>query len=293
MKTGFIIINYNDYDSTKKLIDNIKNYSVIDKIVVVDNHSTDDSKTRLKRLKIDKLKVIVNQENKGYSYAINIGAKALIDEYQDCNIIISNADISIEKEEDLKKLLSRLQKKNIGVVAPNVLEMGELNRGWKNPTPTLDSMMNLAYIHRFIRKKYIQYPESHYQKDTSVVDVVSGCFFLVRAKVLEEINFFDENVFLYYEENILAKKLEEKKLISIIDNTVTILHNHSVTIDKNLKKIKKYKIQRTSQYYYHTTYNHANVLEKILLKGTYFITKIILYGYYFLKDNIKKKEGNL
>jgi len=46
MKTGFIIINYNDFDSTKKLIDNIKNYSVIDKIIVVDNNSTDDSKTR-------------------------------------------------------------------------------------------------------------------------------------------------------------------------------------------------------------------------------------------------------
>ncbi|MBE6146882.1 MAG: glycosyltransferase family 2 protein [Firmicutes bacterium] len=289
MKTGFIIINYNDFDSTKKLIDNIKNYSVIDKIIVVDNNSTDDSKTRLKKIKLDKLQVIINKDNKGYSYAINVGVKALIKEYKECNIIVSNADISIEKEDDLKQLIKRLQKKNIGVVAPTILEMGELNRGWKNPTPFMDSLMNIAYIHRIIRKKYIHYKVDHYKNDTSIVEVVSGCFFLTKSKVLEEINFFDEQVFLYYEENILAKKLEEKKLISLIDNTVTILHNHSVTIDKNLKKIKKYTIQRKSQYYYHVTYNKANTLEKILLKSTYFITKFILYIYYFFKDILINK----
>ena len=36
MKTGIIIVNYNDFTSTEKLIHNIKNYRVIDKIVVVD-----------------------------------------------------------------------------------------------------------------------------------------------------------------------------------------------------------------------------------------------------------------
>ena len=39
MKTGYLIVNYNDYESTKKLIDNIKDYKSIDKILVVDNKS--------------------------------------------------------------------------------------------------------------------------------------------------------------------------------------------------------------------------------------------------------------
>ena len=42
-KLVFVIINYNDYETTKKLLDNIKDYKVIDKIYVVDNHSTDNS----------------------------------------------------------------------------------------------------------------------------------------------------------------------------------------------------------------------------------------------------------
>ena len=40
-KIGFIIVNYNDYLNTSKLLDNIKNYSAIDLIVVVDNNSND------------------------------------------------------------------------------------------------------------------------------------------------------------------------------------------------------------------------------------------------------------
>ena len=57
-KLVFIIINYNDYKTTKRLLDNIKDYKVIDKIYVVDNHSTDDSYENLKKLKIKRYEVI-------------------------------------------------------------------------------------------------------------------------------------------------------------------------------------------------------------------------------------------
>jgi len=287
MKTGMIIINYNDYNSTKKLIDNVREYKVIDRIIVVDNKSTDNSKINLKRLKIDKLKVIYNTENKGYSSAINIGCKALIEEFKECNIIISNADIIINKEDDLKELIKHLNKKDIGVVAPTILERGNLNHGWKNPTPFLEVLLNLPYIHRLIRKKYLYYKDEHYKNETSVVDVVSGCFFLIKSKVLEKINYFDENLFLYYEENVLSKKLEDINKKSIIVNNTMVVHNHSVTIDKNINKIKKYKIQKESQYYFEKNYNDANIIECFFLKVTSYITKLILYIYYFLRDLIK------
>ena len=49
-KLAMVIINYNDYDTTKKLIDNIKNYKVLDKIIIVDNASTDNSYNKIKKL---------------------------------------------------------------------------------------------------------------------------------------------------------------------------------------------------------------------------------------------------
>ena len=288
MKTGIIIVNYNDFTSTEKLINNIKDYRVIDKIVVVDNHSSDDSPQKLKKLKLPKLKVIINEENKGYSYAINTGAKYLIDEYKECNIIISNADVIIEKEEDIETLIKLLHRKNVGIVAPTILERGTKNRGWKNPTPKQEIVLNLAYIHRFFRKKYLYYDDDYYQGDFSIVDVLSGCFFLIQSKTLQAVNYLDDHVFLYYEENILAKKLQVKKKINLISNKVTNNHNHSVTIDKSLKRIKKYKAQKKSQYYFEVEYNNASSLERMLLKLTAWLSQIILSASYFIQDLLRK-----
>lgn len=288
MKTGIIIVNYNDFTSTEKLIHNIKNYRIIDKIVVVDNHSSDDSARKLKQLKLPKLKVIISEENKGYSYAINIGAKYLIEEYKECNIIISNADVIIDKEEDIEILIKLLHRKNVGIVAPTILERKTKNRGWKNPTPKQEIVLNLAYIHRFFRKKYLYYDEDYYQGDFSIVDVLSGCFFLIQSKTLQAVNYLDDHVFLYYEENILAKKLQVKKKINLVSNKVTIIHNHSVTIDKSLKRIKKYKAQKKSQYYFEVEYNNASWLERILLKLTAWLSQLILSISYFIQDLLRK-----
>lgn len=288
MKTGFIIVHYNDLESVTNLINNILNYQIVDKIIIVDNNSNNLIKEKLKELVSPKVELIENNINKGFAYAINIGCKKLIEEFGKCKLIISNADIIIDKESDIKNLLNLLDNNDIGIVAPQVFENGNINRGWKNPSPLIDSLMNIVYIHRFIRKKYVFYSEEHYKDKTSLVDVVSGCFFLTRSDVLEEINFLDESTFLYYEENILAKKVKNINKDIIVCNDIKIIHNHSVSIDKNLKKIKKLKIQKQSQYYFQKTYNHANILERILLKLTAFISRLILTVYYFFKDLVKK-----
>lgn len=289
MKNGMVIVNYNDYNSTETLISNIKSYHILDKIVVVDNHSTDDSIKKLKKLKVPNLKILEVKENKGYAYAINYGSKYLIKELGPCNLIISNPDIIISKEEDIVGLLALLKSKKVGTVGPTILEHESLNRGWKNPSPCLDACMNLPYIHRFIRKKLIKYPDKYYEKETSKVDVISGCFFCISSETLEKIDYLDENTFLYYEENILSKKLQKIGLSCIVSNHIIIIHNHSVTIDKNLNKLKKYKIQKESQYYFHTVYQQASMIEKILLKGTKVLGRIVLSIYYFVLDIRHKK----
>ena len=194
----------------------------------------------------------------------------------------------IDKEEDIEILIKLLHRKNVGIVAPTILERKTKNRGWKNPTPKQEIVLNLAYIHRFFRKKYLYYDEDYYQGDFSIVDVLSGCFFLIQSKTLQAVNYLDDHVFLYYEENILAKKLQVKKKINLVSNKVTIIHNHSVTIDKSLKRIKKYKAQKKSQYYFEVEYNNASWLERILLKLTAWLSQLILSISYFIQDLLRK-----
>lgn len=275
-KLGFVIVNYNDANTTIRLLNQIKDYKNIDQIIVVDNNSTDDSVKKLKKLKSKKIKIIENKENKGYASGLNTGAKYLIQTLGECNIIFSNSDIIIKNEKDLDTLSSDI-KGDISVSSPVIEEHNNLNRGWKKTTPLTESLLNLPYISRYFKKKKLYYKDNHYKEDISYVDVVSGCFFMVDSSALQEINYFDENTFLYYEELIFSKKLEEKNKKLIVDNRVHVIHDHSVTIDKNVKRINKYKILKASQRYYVKNYLKGNLLEMTLLYLTNKLSLFIIY----------------
>lgn len=275
-KIGFVIVNYNDAKTTIRLLNQLKQFKNIDKIIVVDNNSTDDSYTQLKKQEKGNISIIKTNENKGYASGMNTGAKYLIEKIGKCNIIFSNSDIIIKNAKDLNTLSSNINSE-IAVASPVIEEHGNLNRGWKKTTAFTESLLNLPYISRYFKKKKLYYKNEHYQKDKSYVDVVSGCFFMVDSEALEQVDYFDENTFLYYEELIFAKKLEKAGKKLIVDNRVKVIHDHSVTIDKNIKRINKYKILKASQRYYVKNYLKGNLLEMALLYITNKLSLFILY----------------
>ena len=55
-----------------------------------------------------------------------------------------------------------------------------------------------------------------------------------------------------------------------------------------LKRIKKYKAQKKSQYYFEVEYNNASLLERMLLKLTAWLSQIILSIGYFIQDLLRK-----
>lgn len=286
-KLGMVIINYNDYKTTSFLLDSIKDYKCLDLIIVVDNKSTDDSLKHLKKYENNKIKIIEAEENKGYAAGLNAGAKEVIKKLKNCNIIFSNSDVIINKEEDLEKLSKDIGKHSIAVVGPTIVENRSLNRGWMLPTIKDEIKFNLPLVSRKYRKE-ILYDDEHYNEDLSIVGVVSGCFFCVNGKVLKEVDYFDEATFLYYEEQILSKKLEEKDYQVAVDNNVVIIHNHSVTIDKNINKVNKYKELKKSQRYFVKEYLQATEKELKWLDFTNKLSLVILYIRCFFKGGFKK-----
>lgn len=272
---GMVIVNYNDYETTRRLLDNVKDYKVLKEIVVVDNKSTDNSLEELRKLKNKKITIIDSGENKGYSYALNVGCKYLIDKYKSLNIVISNSDIIIESELDIKDLNSYISTKNV-IVGPTIIQGNDLNRGFKIPSPWQDIRQNIVFFGKRVLAKELSYPDNYYHKDISKVDTVSGCFFMISSKHLEDMGYFDENVFLYYEENIMGIKTKKLGKNIIVCNNVDVIHDHSVSIDKSLKRIKKYDILKTSQEYFEKKYNGANKIELFFLKVFRYLTRILL-----------------
>ncbi len=273
-KLGMVIVNYNDFELTSRLLNNIKDYSSLNHIVVVDNNSSDNSFEKLKEFESNRISIIKNSKRQ-YSSGLNVGAKCLIKKVGECNIIFSNSDIIIKGEEDLKKLSSDINK-DVVVVGPTVDEHGKINRGWHLPTVNQEILFNIPLLSRYYKKKYLPYKDEDYKSDTTEVEVVSGCFFLVDSKFLEENDFFDEGTFLYYEEQIFAEKVKKAGKKEVVDNKVVIIHDHSVSIDKSIKRVKKQKILKSSQRYYAKVYKKANFIQMALLYITDYFYRGVL-----------------
>ena len=101
---------------------------------------------------------------------------------------------------------------------------------------------------------------------------------MIKYNDFKEMDFFDENTFLYYEENILGKKLQDNNKITAVDTTLSVIHDLSVSVDKSLNSLKKYKILKMSQFYYEKKYNKLNIFGLFLLRLFYYIS----YGISFL-----------
>lgn len=271
MKVAIIIVNYNDVDDTIKYVETISNYNVINRIVVVDNLSTTiGAFENLKKLENEKVKVIQSEKNGGYDYGNNVGVKYLdsLGEKYDY-IIVSNPDISVS-EEAINKCLNILENdEKIAVVAPRMFnkENKPIRRSsWKMRTFWLDVVHSTRILellfYRVLRGG--EYLEKDYQNELLEVEAISGAFFIIRNKTLREIGLLDENVFLFYEEDILAKQLAEKGYKTISLNSEKFIHFESQTIGKTFNYYKKMRQLFISKMYYHKTYNKINVVQVLV-----------------------------
>lgn len=267
-KTAIVIVNYNDLKNTSSMINELKTFNNIDEIVIVDSGSTDDS---LKELKKIKGVTVLESANLGYSHALNVGSKYLVKKYDDVNIILSNSDISIKDPkviDELNKMIDDTTK----VVMPAINENGTIKYGWRTRHKYIDLINNIPFINRLYRDKLIYYKKSYY-KDIVNVDCIYGCFFMVEGNTLKDIDFFDENVFLYFEEDILAKKLKKNKLLAKCNCNIYVYHMHNATIGNNVSNLNKYKIHSKSKFYYEKNYNHSRI-SMLLFKLFYYINLI-------------------
>ena len=78
MKVAIVILNYNSEEDTIKYVESIKEYKNLNKIIVVDNKSTNENAmAKLKILENEKVEVIQSDKNGGYSYGNNYALRYL------------------------------------------------------------------------------------------------------------------------------------------------------------------------------------------------------------------------
>lgn len=269
MSFAIVVLNYNDHENTKKYIESVKDYNIIDKIIVVDNNSTTKDEIRiLKELESEKVEVLSAEKNGGYAYGNNLGLKYLekIGNYE--FVAISNPDVFVD-EETLEECLKYLKEHNkVAIVAPRMhFVSGPARRAaWKKRTPIIDiaNSTRLTETILFPIFKKGEYSKKEYEIEDLKVDCIAGSFFVAKYDSLKKVNYLDEGTFLFYEEDILGEKLRRIGLEIHLLNNLKFMHYDSQTIGKLMNLFRKQDILFDSKIYYHKKYNNAKIAIVIL-----------------------------
>lgn len=264
MKCAMVILNYNDGKRAIGLADRCSKLSVIEKIVIVDNKSTDDSVNYFQGINNSKIDFIFSKDNRGFAGGNNIGAKFLVEKYSPYYILFANTD-TIFNEEDIYSCLEVLDSnRDIGLVSMRIKDInGNEERAAWNFKPYWKYLFFNFWTYRHFTYKADQ---CFYNDESKVefVDMVRGSFMMFSAKALIDADYFDEGTFLYFEEECISCRLRAHGYhVAIVTNHFYI-HNHISSPNSNHKRNKK--IMDESLVYFLNTYYNIGKLKNTIFK---------------------------
>lgn len=273
MNNVIVILNFNDYENTSRLIDRIINYMTIQHIVVVDNCSTDNSYEKLIDYNSDRIHIIQSDHNGGYSYGNNLGIIYAVNNFVGIdNIIISNPDVDFPEDtikEMEKCLLTLSDVALVGAIVKNFDGDIDPCLAWVQFDYELILRGHLklySHIANFLSKKKLLYDYKSMNRERYYkVGTVHGCFFMIRLQEFIKIGLFDERTFLYGEEDMISYKLSHLagncRQEAVATNAV-VYHKGSGTIKKNQIKRSSISIYSyKSRLIYLQEYLHVNRLK--------------------------------
>ena len=153
--------------------------------------------------------VISANENLGFGHGHNQLLMNATQEYG----FICNPDILVTKE-SIEGLLKRIQENEAAVVVPQVLnEDGSIQYLVRKRLAVFDYFLRFIPFHwvkKVFKKRLSAYECRDLPQDqTSYSRMGSGCFMLVEIACFKEIGGFDEQFFMYFEDNDLCLRYEK------------------------------------------------------------------------------------
>ena len=262
-----IVLNYNSAQDSEKCIKYLRkqNYDNLS-IVLVDNASTNSNEDEILKQIAKKFKVryIKSQKNNGFSAGNNIGLRYALSEengYSDWCLII-NPDVELRDNGFISKVMDECIKWDKAVVVGTEIYLPSGVQ--QNPLVEKNFFEEMFGLLIRLKNKLIKKNYTIKKMPTGYCDKLIGCCFFIKSTFLNEINFLDENVFLYCEESIIASQVKSKNYKELFVSNVSANHEHYEKRKKG-KRGKKMQIMINSRIYWLKKYSNYNKILKYLI----------------------------
>ena len=282
MRVDIIIVNWNAGQQLCVCLESIMAANTeefeLRRVVVVDNASTDRSLDGLEHLSLP-LTIMRNATNRGFAAACNQGAKGSDADY----LLFLNPDTRLFSDSLSKPIafMEQAENQQIGIVGIQLMdEQGQVSRTCSRfPTPQtfFVKMCGLDYI-------FPKHFSSHFMTDwehnkNRGVDHVIGAFFLVRQPLFKELNGFDEQFFVYFEDLDFSVRASRLGWRSYYFAEAQAFHKGGGTSEQ-VKATRLFYSLRSRILY---GYKHFNkVIAIVLMMGTLLIEPVtrVVYALY-------------
>lgn len=255
-----IIVNWNSGNQLHECLNSIdggdRHYFRLEKVIVVDNASTDRSLDCLLEAN-SPVDIIKNLENKGFGVACNQGAAIGKADYT----LFLNPDARLFTEA-IDRAINFIQKPSldrVGVVGIQLIDdRGNIQRNCARfPTPA-NFLCSIFGIDKIVRNKFTSYMMTEWNHEkTQPVDHVMGAFYLISSKVFQSVDGFDENFFVYFEDLDLSYRLYKQGFRSYYLADVQSFHKGGGTSD-SIKSTRIFYSIRSRILY---AYKHFNWIQ--------------------------------
>ena len=247
-----IIVNWNSNELLKECIESITNYSdsMVDKVVVVDNYSTDNSLSNLSKIEnlTINLQIIHNQENLGFGKACNQGAMLCDSKY----LLFLNPDTKLY-ENTLKESVEFMEKPanyEVGVCGIQLIdERKEIQRSctrFPSPISMIVYSLGLNRLPFLVNRSYQMLEWDH--KKSQKVDHVIGAFYFIRNNIFRQVRGFDEDYFVYLEDLDLSLRINKLGYKIFYNANIKAYHKGGGTSERVKAKRLFYSLESRIKY---------------------------------------------
>lgn len=248
MRISIIIVHYQVEEIIFKCLKSIysqkSNYSF--EVILVDNGSLKHFKHRLKK-QFPKVKYVLAKMNLGYGGGNNVGARIAQGRY----LFFLNPDTQL-KANCINILTSLIDShQHYGIVAPTLIHPD--GSYFSNQGAMILSPVTAVAAHSVLHRIWPNNPVSKvfWLKDVNkskdrLVEVVPGTALMIDSTLFRQIDGFDPNFFLYFEEYDLCLKVLAQNKKILMSGKARVVHQWEATT-KNIDKKKIY--QKSFKYY--------------------------------------------
>jgi len=271
-----LIVTYNSEKFIRHLIADLSKSKVVNKILIYDNNSDDQTRLIIEKHKTNKVVTIFGKKNIGFGQAMNILVKNSKTEYQ----ILINPDTKL-KNKAIEKIHKCAVKQKSDITGGAMIgEDGSVQRSFTRiPTSMtiLFEFTNLKKIfpNNYWHKKFL-YKDVSYPKHSLEVGSVSGGYMLIKKSSFELLGGFDENFFMYLEDIDICKRAHQNNMKVIYCPNSRIFHSGGES-SKNKHRIHYDAWDEARLWYIKKNHKTPRLLSQILtlaIKGDILITRM-------------------